>query len=102
MFRSMGVQAGIYDRAREISNFIVLKYVHELEEIMAREAKLVSKPSLSPEDTVELAGIRALKKIIAEELGIPIKEFNPEEEKSAQSILSIMDVFKDEEVAFET
>ena len=42
-----------------------------------------------------------MKKVIAEELGIPIKEFNPEEEKSAQSILSIMDIFKDEEVALE-
>ncbi len=97
----MSVRAGIYDRAREISNFILLKYVHELEEIMAREARLISKPGLSLEDMVELAGIRALKRIISEELGIPIKEFNPEEEKSAQSILSIMDILKDEEVVLE-
>lgn len=97
----MSMSPNIYDRAQEISNFILLKYVHELEEIMAREAKLVSKPELSPEDKVELAGIRAMKRIIAEELGIPIKEFNPEEEKSAHSILDIMDAFKDEEIALE-
>ncbi len=47
------------------------KYLEMLEELRAREEELLSKKELSLLETIELIGVRASIKVIAEELGIP-------------------------------
>lgn len=66
------IRAEIYSRGLELANMIEQQYVDTLEEIIVREAELLSKEKLSPAEQVELAGIRAMKKIIAEELGVQL------------------------------
>ncbi len=48
------------------------RYIDTLEDILVREAELLSKDELTMEEEIELIGIRAMKRIIAEELGVPL------------------------------
>jgi len=64
-------QLQIYDRAEEILYFIEAKYVSILEELMVEEAEIRAKKELTEIDRIKLIGIEAMKKYIADQLGIP-------------------------------
>jgi len=62
-------------RVRELIEFIEAKYRVMLDELNAREAKILSKKGLKPEDVIELIGIRASKEIILNELNSDYQDF---------------------------
>lgn len=66
--------AEVYDRAVELAGFIEYKYVLMLEDIIAREAEILAKPIKTQEDLIVLIGLKAMKKYIAEELGLDYRE----------------------------
>jgi hypothetical protein len=67
-------QAKTFDRAVELSGFMEYKYVLLLEDIIAKEAEIIAKPEKTNEDLIRLIGLKAMKKHIAEELGIEYHE----------------------------
>ncbi len=66
--------AEVYVRASNLLDSLEKKYLSYLEELRAREDELLGKDVLSPSEVVELIGIRASIKVIAEELGL---EYEP-------------------------
>jgi hypothetical protein len=92
-------QAETFDRAVELSNFMEYKYVLMLEDIIAEEAEIIAKPEKTNEDLIRLIGLKAMKKHIAEELGLEYHEDEYLEEllDKIEVSLSI-----DEEVGSET
>ncbi len=73
-------------RALQILRFIEYKYVSILEEVLAEEAEILSKPNKTIIDEIKLIGLRAIKKHIADELGIP---YLPQESSEEESILEL-------------
>ncbi|ABN70587.1 hypothetical protein Smar_1498 [Staphylothermus marinus F1] len=67
-------QSEIYDRSIELAGFIEHKYLLMLEDIVAQEAEILSKPVKTQKDLLLLIGFKAIKKHIAEELGIDYHE----------------------------
>ncbi len=74
----MDTYKDISSRAMDILKFIEYKYVSILEEILAEESELESKQEKTIIDEIRLIGLRAMKKHIAEELGIPVEEEAPD------------------------
>ena len=74
----MDAYKDISSRAMEILKFIEYKYVSILEDIIAEESELKSKPEKTIIDEIRLIGLRAMKKHIAEELGIRVEEEAPD------------------------
>ena len=74
----MDAYKDISSRAVEILKFIEYKYVSILEDIIAEESELKSKPEKTIIDEIRLIGLRAMKKHIAEELGIRVEEEAPD------------------------
>jgi len=60
----------IYDRFLEVISLMDRKYVMMLEEIVFREAEIMSKDKLSRGDELRLWGYRYIKNLIAKELGL--------------------------------
>ncbi|ADI32052.1 hypothetical protein [Staphylothermus hellenicus] len=67
-------QSRVYDRSIELAGFIEHKYLLILEDIVAREAEILSKPVKTQKDLLLLVGFKAMKKHIAEELGLNYHE----------------------------
>jgi len=61
---------GLIDRVFEIIDYTNYKYLQILEEVVVREAEILSKDELSEVDKLKLMCLRAMKEIIAEELGL--------------------------------
>ncbi len=78
-------QLQVYDRAEEIIYFIEAKYVSILEELRAEEAEIRAKKELTEIDRIKLLGIEAMKKHIADQLGIP---YVPQEEPELIDLLT--------------
>ncbi len=76
----MTIHEDISNRAFQLMRFIEYKYVSILEDIIAEESEIMSKPDKSVEDEIRLIGLRAIKKYIADELGIPYLPLNEYEE----------------------
>ncbi len=74
----MDTYKDISSRAMDILRFIEYKYVSILEEILAEESELESKQEKTIIDEIRLIGLKAMKKHIAEELGIPVEEEAPD------------------------
>jgi len=74
----MDAYKNISSRAMEILKFIEYKYVSILEDIIAEESELESKPEKTIIDEIRLIGLKAMKKHIAEELGIRVEEEAPD------------------------
>ena len=74
----MDTHKDISSRAMDILRFIEYKYVSILEEILAEESELESKQEKTIIDEIRLIGLKAMKKHIAEELGIPVEEEAPD------------------------
>lgn len=68
----------VYNRAVELTGFIEFKYLSILEDILVEEAQINSKPVKTTEDLLRLVGLKAMKKHILEELGVPYKEYEDE------------------------
>ncbi len=68
----------VYNRAVELAGFIEFKYLSILEDILIEEAQISSKPVKTTEDLLRLVGLKAMKKHILEELGVPYKEYEDE------------------------
>jgi len=60
----------VFDRALEIIEYIDMKYVNFLEEIIIEEAEILSKNSIDEVDRVKLIGLWMLKDYIVRELGL--------------------------------
>jgi len=60
----------IFDRFLEVYDYMNRKYIELLEEAVLKEAEILSKQVISEVDIVKLWGYNAMKKIIAEELGL--------------------------------
>ena len=58
------------DRVFEIIDYTNYKYLQILEEVVVSEAEILSKSELSEVDKLKLICLRAMKEIIAEELGL--------------------------------
>ena len=65
----------VYSRAVELSGFIEFKYLSLLEDILVEETMINSKPVKTSEDLLRLVGLKAMKKHILEELGVPYREY---------------------------
>jgi len=63
----------IYDRFLEVISLMDKKYVMLLEEIVFKEAEIMSKDKLSRGDELRLWGYRYIKNLIAKELGLAYK-----------------------------
>lgn len=74
----MDAYKNISSRAIDILKFIEYKYVSILEDIIAEESELESKPEKTIVDEIRLIGLKAMKKHIAEELGIRVEEEAPD------------------------
>ncbi len=73
----MASEEAISKRAFHVLRFIENKYVSILEEILAEEAEIKSRAERTPIDEIRLIGIEAMKKIIADELGLPYETEEP-------------------------
>ncbi len=82
--------AEVYTRATHLIEEIERSYLRALEELRAREEEILSKDQLKPSEVIELIGIRAAIKLIAEELGIP---YDP----GIEEIFDIMDLMSRKE-----
>ncbi|MCD6300581.1 MAG: hypothetical protein J7L82_00740 [Staphylothermus sp.] len=82
----------IYSRAVELSSFIEFKYLSLLEDILVEEAMINSKPVKTSEDLLRLVGLKAMKKHILEELGVPYREY---EDKLLEDLLGEISVIVD-------
>ncbi len=91
----------VYNRAVELAGFIEFKYLSILEDILAEEAQISSKPVKTTEDLLRLVGLKAMKKHILEELSIPYKEYEDELLEELLSEISIV-VDKSEYAEMET
>jgi len=60
----------VFDRALEIIEYIDKKYVNALEEVVIKEAEILSKNSVDDVDRVKLIGLWLLKEYIVKELGL--------------------------------
>jgi len=60
----------LIDRVFEIIDYTNYKYLQILEEVVVSEAEILSKSELSEVDKLKLICLRAMKEIIAEELGL--------------------------------
>ncbi len=67
----------VSSRALQVMKYIENKYVELLEEVLAEEAEIRGKAELTPIDELRLIGIEAVKKIIADELGLPYEAEEP-------------------------
>ena len=72
-------EAIVFNRFLQILDYIDRKYVELLEEIVIEEAEIMSKDRLNDVDEIRLIGLRAMKRIIIEELGMT-RESSVEEE----------------------
>jgi len=72
-------EAIVFNRFLQILDYIDRKYVELLEEIVIEEAEIMSKDRLNDVDEIRLIGLRAMKRIIIEELGLT-RESSVEEE----------------------
>jgi chemotaxis regulatin CheY-phosphate phosphatase CheZ len=64
----------VSNRAMDLLRFIENKYVSILEDVIAEEAEIKAKKERTVIDEIRLLGLEAIKKHIAEELGLPYNE----------------------------
>jgi len=80
----------LIDRVFEIIDYTNYKYLQILEEVVVREAEILSKGELSEVDKLKLICLRAMKEIIAEELGLHGEESEAAGSKVLESVEALV------------